>query len=390
MPDIQRSICTRDCEPGTSVGCARVTNPSAKLYSDLSTCCSEGLPWASLDFCSTRSIEQTTNKWFVSNNICRQDCVSGATCANLTDSTQTLYDSALDCCQSKLAFFPEDRCETLSLANPLTGTSKWFASYEAGNERCYQDCPDGTGNCGGIVDLNVELFDDSTSCCRTKLSHKSLSYCESVSDGNIYTGTQDYYADFLGSKCVQDCDSSTAGCGGIINDASKKLFATAAECCSESMPNIDRSLCEDRSNPTGTGTGKFYAEPGAPVCVQDNGSLRVSNPTSRLYEDANTCCAEAIPWVSTDFCLTRSSSVHSNKWFVAEHTSQKCAQDCAGGANCVSATSPYTIFYDTAEECCSRKLSWLDHTVCDANSRGIQIAPTYSNKFYVSYPDNKW
>lgn len=95
-----RSLCLKDCEPGASAGCTRVTNPSAKLYPDLSTCCSEGLPWASTEFCNTRSVEQTSNKWFASkDHLCRQDCTSGATCANLTDSTETLYDSALDCCE---------------------------------------------------------------------------------------------------------------------------------------------------------------------------------------------------------------------------------------------------------------------------------------------------
>jgi hypothetical protein len=157
------------------------------------------------------------------------------------------------------------------------------------------------------------------------------------------------------------------------------------------MPNIDESFCEDRSNLAGTGTGKFYVEPGAPVCVQDSGSLRLSDPTSPLYADINQCCTEAIPWVSTDFCVSRSSGGYSNKWFVDDYSTQTCVQDCAtGGANCVSATKPSTDFYDTAEECCNGKLNWVDVVQCSADSRGIQIAPTYTNKFYVSYPDNKW
>jgi hypothetical protein len=407
--DIPRSICLKDC---TGAGCTRVTNPSTKLYGDLSTCCSQGLPWVIEEFCTTRSMQQTTNKWFASpvDHTCRQDCVSGATCANLTDPTESLYATALECCQSELTFMPADNCNTLSLGNPLTGSSKWFVSYKVGEERCYQDCPEGTGNCGGLADPDVQLFDNSTACCQTKLPHKRLAYCESVSGGNQWTGSGEFYPgmllnlivllmfmhvlinifkkDYFTSTCVADCDEATAGCGGIITDAlSKRLFATAAECCEQTLPTIDPALCEDRSS--GTGTGKYYAEPGSPVCSQDSGLNRVANPNTRLYNDTNACCREALPWVSFGFCTSRSAGSYSDKWYVADYTTQTCAKDCAtGGANCVPATYMSIDLYDTSLECCRGKLSWLDSAICDANSNGTPIASTFTNKFYVDYASN--
>lgn len=392
LPHELRSLCLKDCEPGTGVGCTRITNPSAKLYSDLSTCCSEGLPWASQEFCNTRSVEQASNKWFVSSDdhVCRQDCTSGPTCANLTDSTTTLYDSALDCCQAELAFMSDDTCNTLSLGNPLTGSSQWYVSYEPGSERCYQDCPEGSGgNCGGLADPDIQLFNNITSCCQTKLPHKRLDYCESISAGNTWAGSQEYYPDFALSKCVTDCDEATPGCGGIITEASKRLYATSNECCTQTLPTVDATLCEDRSDVAGAGTGKYYVEPNAPICIQDTGLNRVTDPTTILYDDASTCCG-SLPWVSRDFCTSRSSGVYSDKWHVADYSTQTCAKDCAtGGANCVPATDPSTELFDTALECCNGKLNWLDSAVCDANSNGTPLAPTYTNKFYVSYGDNK-
>ena len=53
----------------------------------------------------------------------------------------------------------------------------------------------------------------------------------------------------------------------------------------------------------------------------------------------------------------------------------------------VPATDPSTDLYDSALECCTGKLSWMDNAQCEANSSGV---PTYTNKFYVSYSDEKW
>lgn len=189
---------------------------------------------------------------------------------------------------------------------------------------------------------------------------------------------------------MQDCAETTPGCGGIITDASKRLFASSAECCQQTLPTIDTALCEDRSDASGTGTGKYFAEPGSPVCIQDSGSNRVTNPTTKLYDDPSTCCSEAIPWISRDFCISRSAGFYSDKWYVADYSTQTCAKDCAaGGANCVPLAKPSTDLYDTASECCAGKLSWIDSAVCEANSNGTPLAPTFTNKFYVSYADNK-
>ena len=293
------------------------------------------MPWAG-EYCNTRSIEQTTNKWFAtSSHICRQDCASGATCADLTDPSETLYDTALECCQGKLNFVPGDQCETLSLGDPLAGSSLWYVSYESGNVRCYQDCPSGTGNCGGLADPGVVLFDSSSACCQNKLPHYSLDYCETVSIGLTYTGSLTYYPDYASSICVQDCDSAIAGCGGIITDSSKTLFPTISECCDQSLATIESALCEDRSDVSGTGTGKYYTEPGSLVCFQDSGATRVTDPLTLLFDDAEKCCTEAIPYVSTAYCTSRSSGSYSDKWYVADYSTQKCAKDCAsGGTNC--------------------------------------------------------
>jgi hypothetical protein len=289
--------------------------------------------------------------------------------------------------KAELTYISEEKCDTLSLGNPLTGSSKWFASYEHGNERCVQDCPTG-GNCAGLADPDVQLFDNATLCCQTKLPYKSLDYCKTVSVGGIYGGSLNYYPDYQSGQCVKDCDPANAGCGGIVTDSSKRLFASASACCNETLPSIDSALCQDRSNSLGTGTGKFYVEPGSPVCIQDTGLNRVSNPVTPLYDDAQRCC-EALPWVSTAFCTSRSSGGYSDKWYVADYSTQKCSKDCATGTNCVPATNPSTVLFDTALDCCNGKLSWLDSTECDANSNGTPIALTHSNKFYVSYADNK-
>lgn len=93
--------------------------------------------------------------------------------------------------------------------------------------------------------------------------------------------------------------------------------------------------------------------------------------------------------MSFGFCASRSAGSYSEKWYVADYTTQTCAKDCAaGGANCVPATDMSTDLYDTSLECCKGKLSWLDSAACDAISNGTQLAPTFTNKFYVDYSNN--
>lgn len=392
FPDAHRSICLKDCEPGASVGCTRITSPSAKLYPSLDTCC-ESMPWVSSEYCHSRSMEQRSGKWFADdgNHICRQDCETGATCEDLDDATETLYESSLQCCQEGLTWVPVDKCNTLSQGNPLTGSNKWFVSYEVGEERCFRECLPEGGSCGGLAHLDIELFDDAKTCCTNKLSYKSLSYCEVASTGSTYTGTSLYYVDYPNSRCVMDCDDAIADCGGIITDRSTELFNTVTECCDAKLPSLDQSLCLSRSNEASTGTGKYYSAPGSPVCLRDLGADQVENPSTPLYDTENECCSQAISWASLDFCTSRTNGQYSNKWYVADYSTQKCAKDCAaGGPSCVPGTDASATLYTTALECCQAKLGWLDAGECDAMSNDLTVEPSYTGKFYVAPGYNKW
>ena len=62
--NFETASCLRDCEPGSSFGCAQV--PSyAVLFDTVDGCCSIGQSWVDHSYCTSRSVGTYSDGWFV-------------------------------------------------------------------------------------------------------------------------------------------------------------------------------------------------------------------------------------------------------------------------------------------------------------------------------------
>ena len=385
--DFQNSVCLEDSDTGIR------TNASVVLYDTLPECCSRALSWVNSAFCESRSNGTGySSQWFVNyeNEVCVQDCdpADGTPCSALNDSSATLYATALDCCQERLSWIDSSNCDTLSQGGNITGTLKWYVDY--GNQMCVQDCPADGASCGGLAALFEMLYDDETACCEEKLSYISAGLCQAKSLANgTYAGTNQWYVDYESNKCVQDCDMATPGCGGIIEDAGTTLYADAASCCTAKLSYIDADLCASNSDPTSTGTGKFYVDFQNSVCLEDSDTGVRTNASIVLYDTLPECCTRALSWVDSAVCESRSNGTgYTNNWFV-DYRNEVCVQDCdpAGGAPCVALNDSSTTLYTTPLECCEAKLGWIDSATCDTLSQVLNL--TGSGEYYVDWSLNK-
>ena len=144
------------------------------------------------------------------------------------------------------------------------------------------------------------------------------------------------------SKCTKDCApggplDGNNDCGGIIEDAWIDLYDTTHECCQQKISWQDPDLCASQSDPSSAGTTKFFV----------------------IYEE------------------------------------EKCGQDCdaAGGLPCVGRPQVLSVqLFDSAADCCSAMLPWLDLDSCLSVTNGVPISPPAlagSGEWYVDWAINK-
>jgi len=172
------------------------------------------------------------------------------------------HDTIEECCENYFKWDMDD-CIVKSggkLAN--VAQNEWYVDFE--KKTCKQNCLQDTGetqygvaglNCGGLAPMWERLYPTVQDCCRNNLEFISLSVCvaESKPPPSIARGTTRWYVSYTGEKCVQDCsneENKIAGivsCGGIVRDASVKLFDSPTICCQETLPWIPTDACVSES-----------------------------------------------------------------------------------------------------------------------------------------------
>lgn len=73
--------------------------------------------------------------------------------------------------------------------------------------------------------------------------------------------------------CVKDCESGgildgNNDCSGIVEDSWVRLYGTVRECCEGEMGWQDPDLCASLSDPSSTGSNKFYVIQNEKKCAQ--------------------------------------------------------------------------------------------------------------------------
>ena len=390
--------CVQDCAAAQGTACGGLATPWDTLYADEAACCAAKLSSISPGLCQANSLANGTyagtNKWYVDyqKNKCVKDCATSTTgCGGIIeDSATSLYSTAAACCAAKLSYINAGVCETTSSGGTISGSSKWYVDYQ--NQKCVKDCPVGGTACGGLADSWVTLYADAAACCAAKFSYVPSGICQAKSSATgAYNGTGKFYVDYQNNKCVQDCATPTAGCGGIIADTSTALYADAAACCAAKLSYVDADVCKSNSNSTSTGTGKYYADSQNKKCLKDsNPPNGVRAPASAvLYDTVAKCCSGSLSWVNSAYCVSRSDGTgYSSKWYV-DYQNEICKQDCASGATCAAISDVSTPLFDSALACCQAKLGWIDSAKCNTLSTGGTLASTGSEEYYVDWSVSK-
>ena len=220
------------------------SNPTQWVYDKLEGCCERYFSWDQPACVVASGGDDTTiytNQWYVNHEteVCEQDCVkdSSTPCGGSVKSWKDLFDSAADCCESRLSWISSSVCEAQSNLQDPTGTGEWYVDYQL--EACVTDCPKSSGaTCGGVVSsAHVILHASADACCADKLGWVPSANCVAGSTNSAVavTGSNDWYADHKLGKCVQDCkDTSNASCGGLAKGWDE-TFNSAGACCSAKL-----------------------------------------------------------------------------------------------------------------------------------------------------------
>jgi len=420
--DAENGMCKMDEDDATCpVGytCERATSNSGTLYETEAKCC-ESMPWLSSDLCVALTSGVPSEQWFVADiqdEGCVQDCnaveaaVPEPWCGTITNVATKTYASITECCSKQLSWIDSARCNATSLGGTIVGSAEWYvADYSTG--KCVQDC-DAVGTpvtClqpGGLAESSTELFADAEACCESRLSYLNVGLCNATSNGATYTGSEEWIVDYENTRCVQDCDTTTATCvlpGGIIEDSSTKTYADAAACCAAKLSYLDTDLCESNSNPASNGTAKYFADIENGLCKLDQETAtcptgytcsRATVGSGKLYDTETACCTASLPYIDSDLCVARTTGVPSEKWFLNDIADGGCVQDCNATAAavpepwCGTITDIGTKMYDTASACCSKQLSWIDSATCEeVSTTGAAAEYVPTEKWYYSI-DNK-
>ncbi|KAL7471237.1 hypothetical protein ACHAXS_011542 [Conticribra weissflogii] len=300
-----------------------------------------------------------------------------------------------DCCSRYYSSRVQD-CIIDGGGTAPTGSGKFYVNYE--QQRCDSDCQEGTGTCGGYATPVDNLYGAIDECCSKKLGYIALGLCShnSLRTAGDYPGTAGWKVDYENNRCVQDCKTVDAACvlpGGVVLDSYTTLYNDAATCCAGKLSSIDSDICESRSDPTSTGTLKYYVDSTNNMCLVDSdasscpiGATCVrAPPTATLYTDAAACCSGGLKWVTSEYCETRSAGTTSNLWY---SDGTMCVQDCVGVAPCKKLTNAYADLDADEDACCTNQLGWMDNGICVATSVG-GTTPSGSGNWYVDYENKR-
>lgn len=208
--------------------------------------------------------------------------------------------------------------------------------------------------------------------------------------------------------CTRDCAPGgpldvNNDCGEIIEYSWINLYDDVKECCQQEVGWQDPDLCASESNPSSTGTNKFYVIQQEEKCAQDCDSLNglpcgggPTDSSAQLFDTAAACCNAKLSWMSQESCLTAttgvvdpSAGVGSGEWYV-DFEVFKCVRDCVQGESCGGLKGSSAQLFDTAVACCDAELSWISQEDCLTMSgvAGLSAAQG-SGEWYLDFTRSK-
>lgn len=420
---VDGQVCKKDCV-GSGPECGNAKRYDT-LFPNAADCCSNKLSWMpSPEYCESRSDPATygvpagsksTGLWFVNyaDNVCNKDCAPSSTsdpaCAALSESSVNLYDTSLECCNSKLNWIDSSTCDSVSTsgaAAAATGSNKWYADFSS-SKRCVMDCKDDNTNpaCGGVVGntAGVSFFDDVVACCSNKFSWYQKDLCKSLSEvGPGQDARTDlWYVKYGSNMCVQDCPTGgDVSCGGNPSSFSEPMYTTAALCCAAKLNWLNQKQCDNMStngasSPT-IGSDQWYADYNAKDCAKDcpdgagagcDGIVTTTHGVA-MFDTVEACCAAKFNYVDGDLCKVKSDDTLHTAKFYPDQGKNICKQDCptANGGLCAGTPSDLSIpMYTDVSSCCTSSVGWASKNTCEQ----IPASESGTEEYYIKWSVGK-
>jgi len=194
---------------------------------------------------------------------------------------------------------------------------------------------------------------------------------KSVTSESINTN-EDWYPDWSGLSGT--CITNNGGSAPHYMESSDAWFEDSLKSCCKRYYEFSYSKCT-KDAAEAIGYYPVFDGNRQSICVNDTNvpdHMR-ANPSQWVYSDVKSCCERHYSWAYNG-CIVDSDSdgtitaLGTNKWYV-NYQKQVCKQDCFEGSDaCGGLAKTWDKLFNTAADCCSIKLHWVDSKTCRGDS----------------------
>jgi len=238
-------VCVRDCDPvdGVTASCGGLVEDSfVVLHDSVEDCCSAEHDWMTSELCVARSGNTDTDKYWPdeTEGRCFKDAENPA-----QDLGIPLFNSAIECCQTKIWWISEAMCVSASNNTSAEGSGNFFLDWH--NEQCGKDC-EGPAPCAGLAPQWEDLYDTESSCC-DRIPWVDREDCVYTGIPKISQGTGASVTETIGSLYYPDWKHHSGTC---LNDGNEPLYmklvtlwlsVSLEECCDQHYGGWNKDRC---------------------------------------------------------------------------------------------------------------------------------------------------
>ncbi|KAL7532097.1 hypothetical protein ACHAXR_006217 [Thalassiosira sp. AJA248-18] len=190
----------------------------------------------------------------------------------------------------------------------------WYPHWNSESETCKND-----GQYPLYMKRLGSYFQSSLADCCERYYSWAYNKCLELGGGDAdAVATDEFYVDYSTNSCVQDCPKDTPGknCGGLVEGNWVGTYKTAKECCDGKLWWIDENSCiaestKDASdlNVAQAGSGNYYVNWVEVKCVKDCAETPtdpqcggLAKRWDPLFDSANSCCSSKLSYIDKSEC----------------------------------------------------------------------------------------
>ena len=212
-----------------------VQNPAMWLSDTLEACCNTHYSWKKAE-CMGTTFSAASGLYFPDwegvDDRCINDTVAPA--YMLQNPALWLSDTLEACCNTHYSW-KKAEC-MINGGNAPAASGLYYPDWEGADNSCIKDTASSRAPLY-MQEAKTWFYDTLEKCCSAHYQY-NISGCtgqpSSVTSGAPVSSTGKYYVDWKNYKCSKDCDSGTAGCGGLAQSWDV-LYDSKDQCCRESL-----------------------------------------------------------------------------------------------------------------------------------------------------------